>query len=298
MLLELMSNGTLAQLPQESLMPDWQYDYALPDDECVMLLLPHNKYLLGTGGDNWLYGKLGLNPNQTAPQNVYLYDNEGLSLTNEGASPTILTPATVNELRRALTRNVEPPGRHVATILMLRTMMREHEAFSSSEADFLDEKLFMRCMDHDELLMRAYWTTRFALARGEMETVKRLKSWLKVGPLDRTAVKVWLSIQDLPDEDALNELSELSFSEQELRRMAAQNISPLVLYNPKSGWLILGRFGRGNGREIMFSVWVYVSHEQWQELRERRKMTIQDIINAVWGEYDTKNAIDERAKYK
>ena len=292
-----MSNGKLAQLPQENSMLDRQYDYALPNDECVMLLLPHNKYLLGTGGDNWLYGKLGIDP-QTAPQNVYLYDNEGVSLTNEGAGPTILTPATVNELRRALTRNVSPPGRHSAAILMLRTMMREHEVFSSDESAFLDEKIFAQHMEQDELLKRAYWTTRFALARGEMETVRRIKAWLKVGPLDHDAVKVWLSIQDLPNEEALDELKELSFSDQELRRMSAQHISPLVLYNPKSGWLILGRFGRGNGREIMFSVWVYVSHEQWQELRERRKMTIQDIISAVWGEYDTKNALDERAKYK
>ena len=48
----------------------------------------------------------------------------------------------------------------------------------------------------------------------------------------------------------------------------------------------------------MFSVWAYVNHNLWQELRERRKLTIQDIINAVWGEYDTIQALDERAKYK
>lgn len=293
MLLELMSNGTLAQLPQES-MPD---SFRPNDEGCVMLLLPHNKYLLGKSGDTWQYGKLGLNSNKTAPQNVYLYDDEAVYLMNEGAGPTILTASTVNELRRALTCNVTPPGRHSAAILMLRTMMRHHEVFSS-EANFLDEEIFAQYMARDELLMRAYWTTRFALARGEMEIVGRVKSWLKVGPLDRNAVKMWLTIQDMPDEEALDELRDLSFVEQELRRMSAQNISPLILYNPKSGWLILGRFARSQSREIMFSVWVYLNHEQWQELRERRKMSIQDIINAVWGEYDTKNALDERAKYK
>ena len=296
-----MSNGTLAELPKECMPHSFSlHDNAipLPDDGSVMLLLPHNKYLLGTGGDNWLYGKLGLNPNETVPQNVYLYDNEGLSLMNEGDRPTILTPGTVNELLRALTRNAPPPGRHSAAILMLRTMMRGHAVFVSDDSDFMDEKVFARFMEHDEILKRAYWTTRFALARGEMEIVRRLKSWLKVGPLDRSAVKLWFSIQDIPDEDALEELKELSFSDQELRRMSAQNISPLVLYNPRSGWLILGRFGRTNGREIMFSVWVYLNHEIWQELRDRQKLAIQDIINAVWGEYDTKNALNERAKYR
>lgn len=287
LLLELMSNGTLAELPPEN-MPA-----SLPDDASVVLLLPHNKYLLGTN-DRWLYGSAG-----TEPQNVYLYDNEGLSLFNDGAKPTVLSPGTVNALLRKLTMNAEPPGRHSATVLMLRTIMREHAVFSSDE--FLDEKIFARFTVHDDILNRAYWTTRFALARGEMETVRRLKSWLKAGPEvfsdERFSAKLWFSIQNLPDAEAIEELKELSFVEQELRRMSEQNISPLVMYNPISGWLILGRFGR-SGREIMFSVWVYVNHEMWQELRERRKLPIQDIINAVWAERETQNAIDERAKYK
>ena len=297
-----MSNGTLAELPPEniSLNPDnfSRHDniVPLPDDDSVMLLLPHNKYLLGTSSDKWLYGKLGLE--SASPQNVYLYSNESLSLFNEGDRPTILPPGTVNALLRKLTMQVPPPGRHSAAILMLRTMMREHAVFCSEDSCFLDEKVFAQFMEHDEILRRAYWTTRFALARGEMETVRRLKSWLKTGPLDRNAVRLWFSIQDLPEQEAIDELRELSFADQELRRMSEQKISPLVLYNPLSGWLILGRFGRGNSRDIMFSVWVYVNHELWQDLRERRKLAIQDIINAVWGEYDTAQALDERAKYK
>ena len=294
MLLELMSNGTLAELPPEpKYIPD---SLTLPDDASVILLLPHNKYLLGTGSDKWLVasGTTGTS------SSVYLYDNEALSLPNDGDRPTILPARTVNALLRKLTMHAEPPGRHSATVLMLRTMMREHQAFNSVNMDFLDEREFAAFMDTDEVLKRAYWTTRFALARWEMETVRRIKSWLKAGPevfsQDGNTAKIWFSIQSLPEREAIDELRELSFAEPELFRMAAQNISPLVLYNPVSGWLILGRFGRG--KDVMFSVWAFINHDLWQEIRERRKLTIQDIINAVWGEYDTIQALDERAKYK
>ena len=293
MLLELMSNGSLAELPPGSI-PD-NILPALPDETSVMLLLPHNKYLLGTGSDNWLYGQPG-----TAPQSVYLYDNESISLLNDGDRPTVLPPRTVNALRRKLSMNTDPPGRHSAAILMLRTIMRDNPVFSMTSAEFLDEKIFAGYMEEDEVLRRTYWTLRFALARGEMETVRRLKAWLKVGPdvfaQPSHTVKMWFSIQNLPDPDAVKELEELSFAVPELQRMSAQMISPLVLYNPLSGWLVLGRFGRG--RDIMFSCWIYANHEIWHEMREVRKMTVQDIINAVWGELETIQALDERAKYR
>ena len=278
-----MSNGSLAELPPDN----------LPDS--IMLLLPHNKYLLGTSSDRWIYGRPG-----TVPQNVYLYDNEGLSLMNDGAQPTILPAQTVNDLRRKLFMHADPPGRHASTVLMLRTMMHNHPVFCSDSAEFLDEKIFSQFMENDETLRKAYWTLRFALSRGEGEVQKRLKAWLKAGPEvfadPKYCSKVWLSLQDLPDKSALDELAELSFSKSEMKRLSAQMISPMVLYNPVSGWLILGRFGRG--AEIIFSCWIFINHELWQELRERRKLSIDTIIHAVWGEQDTRQAINERAKYK
>ena len=290
-LLELMSNGSLAEVPPDNL-PD---SINLPDDASVMLLLPHNKYLLGTSSDRWIYGRPG-----TVPQNVYLYDNEGLSLMNDGAQPTILPAQTVNDLRRKLFMHADPPGRHASTVLMLRTMMHNHPVFCSESAEFLDEKIFSHFMDDDEVLRKAYWTLRFALYRGESETQKRLKAWLKADPKifadPKHCAKVWLSIQDLPDKDAIDELEELSFSRSEMKRLSAQMISPIVLYNPVSGWLVLGRFGRGT--EIIFSCWIFINHELWHELRESRKLSIQDIIHAVWGEQDTREAMNERAKYR
>ena len=286
-----MSNGSLAELPPDNI-PD---SINLPDDASVMLLLPHNKYLLGTGRDNWIYGRPGI-----FSQSVYLYDGEKLSLFNEGAQPTILSAETVRTLRRKLFMNTEPPGNHAATVLTLRTMMHNHPVFSSEGAEFLDEKIFARFMKHDDILERAYWTLRFAFSRGEKEVPVRLKSWLKTGPEvfldDKYSAKIWFSILDLPEREVISELEELSFSKSELMRLSAQKISPLVLYNPASGWLVLGRFGRGSS--AMFSVWMYADHELWHELRENRKLSISEIINAVWAEYDTRQAMNERAKYR
>ena len=292
MLLELMSNGSLAELPPDNI-PD---SINLPNEASVMLLLPHNEYLIGAGHDNWVYGRPGI-----FSRNVYLYDDERLSLSNDGAAhTTILSVETVKALRRKLFQNSEPPGKHSSTVLMLRQMMRGHPVFNSEGAEFLDEKKFARFMKIDDILEKAYWTLRFALARGEPEVQIRLKAWLRTNPeVFRDAnhsAKLWLSIQDLPDQEALTELEGLSFSKSELTRLSLQKISPLVLYNPKSGWLVLGRFGRM--QTAMFSVWVYANQELWQELRERRKLPISEIINVVWGEYDTQQAMRERANYK
>ena len=299
-----MSNGTLAELPPDNIPDNISQPAALNDESSVMLLLPHNKYLFGvsgnleTGSDKWLFGRLGEDTAQ--PQDVYLYENEGLSLLNDGAQPTILPAQTVNALRRKLFMHSDPPGRHTSTVLMLRTIMRDHPVFSSENAEFLNEKVFADFMKDDSVLEKVYWALRFALARGELEAVKRLKSWLKAGPEVFVQAwhesRLWLSIQDIPDKDSLQELEELSFSVQELKRLSAQNISPMVMYNPLSGWLILGRFGRG--KDIMFSCWAYANHDLWHELRDNRKMTVQDIIHAIWGEYDTIQAIHERSKYK
>lgn len=296
MLLELMSNGILAELPPENA----PSGIKLPEEPSVMLLLPHNKYLLGTftqPGGKWIYAD---SSDRRDSQNVSLYDDEVLSLINEGTRPTILPGKTVTALRKELFMLSEPPGNYHATVSMLRTFMRYHPVFSQSDSLLPDEKYFYAAMKDDEILCKAYWSLRFALSRNEMETVGRLKSWLRAGP--ETFIKpeckshIWFSITDMPDSFAVSELESLSFSAMELKRMSAQNVSPLLIYNPKSGWLILGRFGRDRG--TIFFVWVYLNHEIYTELREHKRMSVHDIIYAVWGEYETEQAMIERMKYK
>ena len=293
MLLELMSNGTLAELPPDNA----PSGVKLPDEPSVMLLLPHNKYLLGTSGGKWIYAD---SSDKRDSQNVSLYDDEVLSLINEGFKPTILPGKTVTALRKELFMLTDPPGNYHATVSMLRTFMRYHSVFSQNEFGLPDEKDFHMAMKNDLILTKAYWTLRFALSRNEMETVGRLKAWLRAGPelftRNNLVSHIWFSIMDMPDASAIAELEELSFSTLELKRMTMQNVSPLLVYNPKSGWLILGRFGRDLG--TMFFVWVYLNHEMYSELREHKRMSVHDIIYSVWGEYETQQAMTERMKYK
>lgn len=293
MLLELMSNGTLAELPPDNA----PSGVKLPEEPSVMLLLPHNKYLLGTSGGKWIYAD---SSDGRDSQNVSLYDDEVLSLINEGSQPTILPGKTVTALRKELFMLTDPPGNYHATVSMLRTFMRYHSVFSQNDSELPDEKDFCMAMKNDLILTKAYWTLRFALSRNEMETVGRLKAWLRAGPelftRSNLVSHIWFSIMDMPDQSAISELESLSFSALELKRMTMQNVSPLLVYNPKSGWLILGRFGRDMG--TMFFVWVYLNHEIYSELREHKRMSIHDIIYSVWGEYETGQAMNERMKYK
>ena len=289
-----MSNGTLAELPPENIPAG--ISPLLLNDSSVMLLLPHNKYLLGRGSE-WVYS--GGSPGDS-PQNVFLYDSQSIELINEGSAPTILNAGTVNDLRRKLFAKSEPPGTHTGAVLMLRTFMRNVPVFMSERAEYLDEKIFARAAKNIPILRKAYWTIRFAMSRGELEAITRLKAWIKADPevFERPGndMRLWFSLLEMPDADAVSELEALSFTRLELQRMAAQNASPVVVYNQASGWLVLARFGRK--RDTMFFLWAYYSHDLWNELRERKKLSVNDIILSSWGEYDTRRAMTERAKYK
>ena len=142
------------------------------------------------------------------------------------------------------------------------------------------------------------------MARHEIETARRLKAWLKAGPEtftdSKNVMKIWFSILDIPDKGVINELKQLSFTKLEIDHVAAQKISPVILYNPVSGWLIVKRFNYDNGKnsDTTFVLWEYLNHELYNELKEVKKMSTDDIILALWGEYDTQQAMIERAKYK
>lgn len=295
MLLELMSDGTLAEIPPE------YSGLNIPDEPSVMVLLPRHKYLLGTGSDKWIYSDLKPGSGQ---KSVFLYDDKNLSLTDDdGENITILPGRTVTELREKLSKRSDPPGRHVSTVLMLKTFLKYHPVFNESGNNYLDEKFFNEAMKKDYKLYRAYWTLRFALSRSEMEQTARLKAWIQAGPENfekaGNIAKIFFSIMPNPSKEITRDLEELGFSKLELLHMIAQNVSPLVLYNPRAGWLIFARFGRtGKISDTIFFAWVYVNHDLWQELRDIKQMPVRDIVNAVWGDYDTKQAMIERAKYK
>ncbi len=292
-----MSNGTLAELPSEKV----PIDIKLPDNEpSIIVLLPYNKYLAGTLKGKWIYYAKEGDKEIKIP--VSLYDDEELKLSSEGRKATILSRKTVRALRREILKISEPPGNYEGTVRMLRTLMRDHAVFRNNASEIPEEKNFIELMKKDEVLCKAYWTLRFALSRSEFEAVGRLKAWLKAGPENFTredyVSRLWFSIMDLPDESASSELQALSFSSLELNYCAllGKFFSPLVIYNHVSGWLVLARFGRNSSSS--FFVWLYLNHNLFSELRDRKHLSLQEIIYAVWADLETKQTMNELMNYK
>lgn len=293
LIFELMSNGTTAQLPQAPL-PEGIPE---PGGPFVLLLLPYNRYLLGCspkgGLERWIWGRPG-----GEPEELFLYEDRELVLTSKEATLAVLSPEIVERLRSALLSQAEPPGDHLSAVLILRGLMREHAAFSDG-VPFRSEGAFVRLMEEDESLRKCYWALRFALARGEFDAVVRLRAWLKAGPQNfsaqETPARIWFSILDLPCEKDLSELESLSFSREDLQHMVSQDTVPLLLFNPRSGYLILSRFG--SRERAAFQLWVYLSAALWGELRERRKLSMRELLLAVWGDFEVAQAQLQRARY-
>lgn len=301
-----MSNGNLVHLPDENI-PDGLH---LPEEgnPSVMVLLPRNKYLLGTQTKSkttkWFYGSQNSSQSEFPNTEVNLYDNQNLYLpgiiTNSNGSQMILPSKTVNELKKELFSQMDPPGDHFSTVMIMRTFLRNNDSFNEDSV-YQSENDFMNILANDIFLFKVYWALRFALSRGELEAVARIKSWVKVHEVfdnnknPDNKFKIWFSILETPGEEFMQEIEELQFHRDDIVRMVNQKVSPLRLYNPESGWLILARFGR---EELTaFFVWAFVNFNLWHAF-EQKHLPIQDIILSLWGEYEIKQAIKERSRYK
>ena len=289
-----MSNGTLAKLPSEN------SPVKLPEEPSVMVLLPHNKYLLGRKNGSWVYGSDNPDTNEQ-PKNISLYDNERLALFDDSGESVIIPAKVVTAIRNELFLQMPPPGNHVSTVMLLKTFMRDREIFNKEDLSYENEEIFLESINSDEELKKLYWALRFAMARGEMEAVARFKLWVKAGGdkifnKNGNIIKAWFSLLDYPDEEAMSELEELNFSREHLERMIMQKISPVVLYQQESGFLILGRFGR-NGN-TSFHVWTYLNSALWNELQAFKKVQVHEIILAAWAEYEIQQAMNERLRYR
>ena len=312
-----MSNGRLVKLPPDSI-PE---GISVPEGPSVTVLLPNNAYLLGTKGDSdnssgfsftrWIYG----HPNEKSE--IFLYDDEDrVKLPSDETGRTeYLSSKVIKEIKDELFLQIEPPGNHISTVMILRTFMKNNPAFNLSSI-FQEEKPFMKILEKDLILKKAYWALRFALSRGELEAIARLKAWLKAGPevfsnenenenekANKFVNKIWFSILESPEEEALKEMEEFGFPREDILRMPEQGVSPLLLYSRKAGYFILARFGRKDGSEnynnnTAFFIWVYLNPALWDELKNRRNISVHEIILSLWGNYDAEMALKERARYK
>jgi hypothetical protein len=298
LIFELMSNGTIASLPQTAL-PD-----GIPDiSGGVVLLLPYNRYLLGhcfmRNYERWIWGKPGGDP-----QEVFLYENGPQSLVIDDATRVVLAANVVTQIRGALFSQMQPPGEHLPTVLILRGVLKEHPAFKDDTLA-QSEPAFLQYLEKDGVLNMTYWAVRFALFRGEFEAIARIKTWLRTAadlydaqgasPNPPNSPKIWFSLTPLPGSKELAELESLSFSLDDLQRMVSQSTSPVILFNKLSGYLVLSDFGSAGGAS--FRVWVFLPIPLWNELRDRRKLLIRDLMVSAWGYCDAVQAVAERARY-
>jgi hypothetical protein len=296
LIFELMSNGSIVNLPQTALLE------GIPDiPGAVVLLLPYNRYLLGhcfmRNYERWIWGKPG-----TDPQEVFLYENAPQSFVLDDATRVVIPAVVVSQIRAVLFSQMQPPGEHLPTVVILRGALKDHPIFKD-DAFFQDEPTFLQNLEKDPVLNMTYWTIRFALFRGEFEAITRVKAWLKTAaelsdghgniPQGYTP-KVWFSLTPLPGKKELEELEALSFSVDDLQRMLSQSALPVVLFS-KAGYLVLSDFGTPAG--AAFRVWVFLPASLWNELRERRKFSIRDLVISSWGYRDVVQAVAERARY-
>lgn len=292
MIFELMSSGSLASLPQTTL-PEGIPDIAGPG---VTVLLPYNRYLRGhcfmRNYERWIWGKPGVEP-----QEIFLYEDSSRAFVFDDFSRVVLSSGAISQVRSALLAQMPPPGEHLPTVLILRGVMKDHPVFND-EALVQNEPMFLQYLEKDAILNMTYWAVRFALFRGEFEAIARIKTWLKTGAelFDNNTYspRVWFSLTPLPGARELAELEALAFSVDDLQRMVSQSAMPVVLFS-KAGYLVLSDFG-GSGAAA-FRVWVFLPSPLWNELRERRKLSIRDLVVSAWGYCDAAQAAAERDRY-
>ena len=294
MIFELMSNGTMARLPDEmpvAGLPE------LPFPK-VFLLLPYNRYIAGTAHmkstERWTFGKLGADEEKE----IFFYDGKPLSLLLGDKEKVLLSGDLTGELRAHLLRQMPAPGEHMPTALILRGLVRE-DHLNLDEETISSEGAMIETIEKEPSLRMPYWAIRLALFRNDYEAVSRIKTWLKTAfdVFDRSAAppRIWFSLTDLPGRQAIDEMEGLSFSLDDLQRMNSQSSRPVVLYS-KAGYLILSDYG-GEGPETAFRIWMFLPIPLWNEMREKRKLSIREIVTASWGYLDGLAADKERNRF-
>ncbi len=292
MIFELMSKGNLAQLPDD------MHVAGVPDVSSprVLLLLPYNRFILGTVSlktyEHWTIGKLGTEETEE----IFLYDDKPKCISLGDVEKITITKEVVDRLKACLRSQMTPPGEHLPAMLILRGLLREDALFQ--DEDFLkNERAMQESLDKDTTARMAYWAIRFALSRNDYEGVSRIKTWLKIAPdvFEETiqTPRIWFSLMDLPGRKDIEDMESLAFSVDDLQRMNSQSSRPVVLYS-KAGYLILSDFGSD---DAAFRIWLYLPIPLWNEMREKRKLSIREIVMATWGFLDGIAADLERSSF-
>ncbi len=292
MIFELMSKGNLARLPDDMQIA------GIPEAPSprVIALLPYNRFILGTVSmksyEKWVLGRLGAEETEE----VFLYDGKPKIIALGDVERISMGKEVVDRLKSCLRSQMTPPGEHVPAMAILRGLLRD-DAIFSTDSPMEDEKAVQDYLERDSTARMAYWAIRFALFRNDYEEVSRIKTWLRIASdvFDGAAStpRIWFSLMDLPGGKSIEEMESLTYSVDDLQRMNSQSSRPVVLYS-KSGYLILSDYGTDSSG---FRIWLYLPIPIWNEMREKRKLSIKEIVVATWGYLDGVAADTERSSF-
>ncbi|MCL2767420.1 MAG: hypothetical protein FWE49_01620 [Synergistaceae bacterium] len=288
MIFELMSRGNIVELPKTPGIID-SYD-----PENVILLLPYNRYLHGriqNGYESWKLCKIG----NTEQEEIYLYDGEARHFDFDSRQ-VVISQEVVDKLKSTLLASSSPPGEHIRTAAVLKGILEPD--IVDNELFIYDESFAMARLDNKTEAKAAYWAVRLALSRGDHDSVSRIKLWYRIAPniaFSEPIVLVWFSLTQVPDSEAVASMTSLGISEENIHRMAAQAVSPVVLFSQK-GYLIFASYGDGQ-RTPIFREWAYFPLSVWNDLRDRKRITLRELLTAAWGAEDARQAWKVGSRY-
>ena len=289
MIFEFMSHGSIVELPEDSIIID---GYRSED---VILLLPYNRYLQGkmlNGYENWKLCRIG----HTEQEETYLYEREARLLSFDNGHEVIISREDVEKLKNALLSSNSPPGEHFQAAAVLKGIIEPE--IVNSELFVFDEELALMQLERKIEAKAAYWAIRFALSRGEHDTVSRIKLWYRIAPLiafSEPKVLVWFSLTQMPDSEAITIMNSLGFSDENINKIADQTVSPVVLFG-RNGSLLFISYGDGH-RTPIFREWAFYPKSVWNELREQKRKTLRDLLAIAWGANEARQALKLSARY-
>ena len=281
MIFELMSRGNIVELPEA---PNVINGYE-PED--VILLLPYNRYLQGkiqSGYESWKLCKIGI-PEQ---EEIFLYEGETRAL-NFDSHRVIISQEVVDKLKNTLLASTMPPGEHFQAAAVLKGILEPD--IINDELFVIDEAFAMERLDKKIEAKAAYWAVRLALSRGEHDAVSRIKLWYRIAPsiaFSEPRVLVWFSLTQMPDFEAVTSMVSLGISEENISWVAAQTVSPVVLFSQK-GYLLFASYGDGQ-KTPFFREWAYFPVPVWNELRDRKRITLRELLTVAWGADEVRKA--------
>jgi hypothetical protein len=148
-----------------------------------------------------------------------------------------------------------------------------------------NEQWFISQIAENGTLLKVYWGIRRALFEKNSKMLERIKSWYiyasDIFSEEYNYPKMWFSLADLPREEDMEDIESFGFTRDNLKAMNAKFSNPIVLSNVLGYLVLLTEYVGDDRSEI--KVWMYISVNLWDELRERKKLSISEIVSAGWG---------------